>query len=113
DLKNKKPYSIPKTPKAKYVQHISSNNNNLWLGTFSNGLIKYNLKKNSYQQFSKSKENKNSISFNDVRDLIFDKNNNIWIATWGGGLNYFDTKNEKFSSYQFKENDTTSLSNKC
>lgn len=111
DLKNKKPYSIPKTPKAKYVQHISSNNNNLWLGTFSNGLIKYNLKKNSYQQFSKSKENKNSISFNDVRDLIFDKNNNIWIATWGGGLNYFDTKNEKFSSYQFKENDTTSLSN--
>ncbi|MEN8857385.1 MAG: two-component regulator propeller domain-containing protein, partial [Flavobacteriaceae bacterium] len=111
DLKNKKPYSIPKIKEAKYVQHISSNNNNLWLGTFSNGLINYNLKTKQYKQFVKSIENEKSLSFNDVRDLIFDKSNNIWIATWGGGLNYFDTKNEEFLSYQFKENDATSLSN--
>ncbi|PQJ79102.1 hybrid sensor histidine kinase/response regulator transcription factor [Polaribacter porphyrae] len=111
NLKKQKTYSIPKIPEIKYVQHISSNKNNLWLGTFSNGLIKYDFKTKKYQQFLKSVKNKKSISFNDVRDLIFDKKNNIWIATWGGGLNYFDTKKEEFTSYQFKENDTTSLSN--
>tara|TARA_R110002126_G_scaffold291752_1_gene456833 strand:+ start:649 stop:4656 length:4008 start_codon:yes stop_codon:yes gene_type:complete len=111
DLKKNKKYSIENNEIVKYVQHISSHQKKLWFGTFSNGLIKYDIEKKKYKQFLKSKDNLKSISFNDVRDLIFDDADNIWVATWGGGLNYFDTKKEEFISYQFKENDSNSLSN--
>ena len=95
---------------AKYIQHISiSKDSSLWIGTFSNGLIKYDFKKNSIKKYIYSIENKNSISFNNVRDLIFEENN-IWIATWGGGLNYFDSNNEKFTSYQYQESNKEGLS---
>ena len=111
DLKKNKKYPIENNEIVKYVQHISSHQKKLWFGTFSNGLIKYDIEKKKYKQFLNSKDNQKSLSFNDVRDLIFDDYNNIWVATWGGGLNCFDTKKEEFISYQFKEDDTNSLSN--
>ncbi|MEN3324985.1 two-component regulator propeller domain-containing protein [Mariniflexile soesokkakense] len=86
---------------GRYIQKITeTEDGNLWLGTFTNGLIKFNDKTENFKQYKLQFENQNSISFNDVRDIIEDKNNNLWIATWGGGLNYFNTKTENFISYR-------------
>jgi len=77
DLKKNKKYPIENNEIVKYVQHISSHQKKLWFGTFSNGLIKYDIEKKKYKQFLNSKDNQKSLSFNDVRDLIFDDYNNI------------------------------------
>lgn len=89
------------TIKGNYIQKITATKDGtLWLGTFKNGLVKFNENTNQFTQYKHRFENKSSISYDDVRDIIEDKNNRLWIATWGGGLNYFDPKTEKFISYR-------------
>lgn len=94
-----------------YIQYITESKNGIfWLGTFANGLLKFNATSKEFKQYKYASEDNNSISYNDVRDIIKDKHNNFWIATWGGGLNYFDTKTEKFSSFRENKNDENSIS---
>lgn len=111
DQKNNKTYTFKNLKKGKYIQHISTTANEIWMGTFASGLIKYNYKNNTTTQYLSAINNLESISFNDVRDLVFDKKNNLWIATWGGGLNYFNRKKNQFYAYKHNENDNGSLSN--
>jgi len=98
--------------KANYVQKITeTTDGTFWIGTFKNGLIKYNPKNEQFITYKHQFENKNSISFDDVRDIIEDKNNNLWIATWGGGLNYFNTKTEQFKAYRESATNFKSINN--
>lgn len=108
DYKTKK--ATKSSIEAKYIQHISIRNDKLlWIGTFSNGLIRYDIKNKSIKKYTSSVENENSISFNNVRDLLFDKDN-IWVATWGGGLNYFESQKEVFTSFRYNELEKNSIS---
>ena len=104
-LSNKVIYFNSKNPssslKANYIQKITQSKDGLfWLGTYKNGLIKFNRTTNQFSQFKHQFKNINSISFDDVRDIIEDENKNLWLATWGGGLNYFDTKTQKFIAFR-------------
>lgn len=69
-------------------------NNCLWLGTWNNGLIKFNLYSNSFKQFFYQPNKKGSISSNNTYRLLLDKKGTLWIGTWGGGLNRFNRKTE-------------------
>jgi len=97
--KNKKVnYYTNNTIGAKYIQKIfQTKDKSIWLGTFGNGLIRFNEKTKDITTHKNIFSNKQSISFNDVRDIVEDEKNNLWIATWGGGLNYFDRKANTFS----------------
>lgn len=98
--------------KGNYIQKITeTKDGTLWLGTFKNGLVKFNKKTDQFVQYRHKFENKSSISYDDVRDIIEDKDNNLWIATWGGGLNYFNTKTEKFISYRENAANTKTINN--
>lgn len=100
------------TIKGKYIQKIIATKDNcLWLGTFKNGLVKFNQNTNQFKQYKNDFKNKSSISYDDVRDIIEDKQHNLWIATWGGGLNYFDTKTEKFIHYRESSNNNKTINN--
>ncbi len=57
--------------------------NNLWLGSYFQGLQKYNTKTNVFTFF-------NSDYSKDIRSIVFDRNNNIWAATHGYGLAKFN-----------------------
>jgi hypothetical protein len=97
--------------KANYIQKIIETKEGLfWLGTFKNGLIKFDRKTKIFTQYKHESNDKNSISFDDVRDIIEDENNNLWLATWGGGLNYFDTKTQKFTAFR-EGADTKTINN--
>ena len=96
--------------KAKYIQKIiKTGSNTIWLGTFGNGLLKFNTMSKKVAKYSNVFDNEKSLSFDDVRDLIEDENNNLWIATWGGGLNYFDTKKQIFSRFYLPNNNLVSI----
>ena len=96
--------------KGNYIQKIKETKDGiLWLGTFKNGLIKFNRKTDQFIQYKHEFENKNTISYDDVRDIIEDENNNLWVATWGGGLNYFDISTEKFINYRESPNNNKTI----
>lgn len=86
---------------GEYVQFISKGEeDSYWIGTFSGGLINFDLKNKKFSRYLHDPLNDLSISYNDVRDIVKEKKGDLWIATWGGGLNYFDSKTKNFTSYK-------------
>lgn len=95
---------------GEYIQSIYQDTNGfLWLGTYANGLIRFNPQTKKIKTFKHSPNNPKSLSFNDVRGVVED-NGNLWIASWGGGLNYFDKKRNEFTAFRENIQDNTSIS---
>ncbi len=95
---------------ADYIQCIYQDKKELlWLGTYANGIIKFNPKTETFRVYRHNPKNSKSISFNDVRSIVED-NNDLWIASWGGGLNYFDRAKNEFTAFRENINDSTSIS---
>lgn len=59
----------------------------LWIGTWGNGLIKFDKKNNKGIHYYNDPDNPFSISSNRVTDLLIDNYDELWIATFGGGIN--------------------------
>ncbi|MCG8308545.1 MAG: response regulator [Cytophagales bacterium] len=97
---------------SEYVQYIGKRNNGqYWLGTYSNGLVSFNPKEKSLHQFRRI-DNENSISFNDVRDVVELSNGDLYVATWGGGLNFYNSNEGVWSvpiSKSYKINNIVDL----
>jgi signal transduction histidine kinase/ligand-binding sensor domain-containing protein len=74
--------------------------NNLWIGTFGAGLIKYNIRSKQISQFKHAANNPASISSNDIICFEIDQNNNLWLGT-RNGLCYFNSISEKATRYPF------------
>ncbi len=88
----------------------------LWLGTLSNGVIRFNKKNNDVRYFRNNPADPNSISNNNIRYILEDGNRNIWVGTLEG-LNRFNRKTNprtgqagSFIRYYHKEEDYNSLS---
>ena len=67
----------------------------LWIGTFSKGLNKYNLKTKSLTTYNKS-ANPASISENSVFSLCKDRTNQLWVGTLSG-LNLYNYATDNFT----------------
>ncbi|MFH2031937.1 MAG: two-component regulator propeller domain-containing protein [Bacteroidota bacterium] len=73
--------------------------NNLWIGTWLNGLFRYEPKEHSLHQYMPDTQDPNSISTTKITTIYEDGLGFIWIGTHSGGLNRFDKKSEKFVTY--------------
>ena len=93
----------------------------LWIGTWGNGLIKFDRKKGRGTHFHNDPNNPLSLSSDRIIDIISDRDNEIWIATFGGGLdklirdNFNGNEQSKvqsrnFMRYRSSENNKSSLS---
>ncbi|MDR8391577.1 ATP-binding protein [Aliifodinibius sp. S!AR15-10] len=70
--------------------------NNLWVGTTSSGLNRFNRESNSFKRFKDNTRNHTeSISENSVVDMLEDRHGRIWIATHSG-LNWYIPSENKF-----------------
>jgi PAS domain S-box-containing protein len=94
-------------PASTVFKGIDDGKGNVWLGT-NMGLIKLNKANFKFKVYQTDKNNSNSISSNDVRDIVIDSKGNLWLALIGGGLNYFDTQKEKFTNHILKSPETAS-----
>ena len=74
-------------------------NNNLWLGTKTEGLIIINLEDHSVTQYKNNPKEDNSIASNIIRDILRAEDGNVWLAT-DQGLVLFDEESEKFYTYK-------------
>ena len=93
----------------------------LWIGTWGNGLIKFDRKKGRGTHFHNDPNNPLSLSSDRVIDIISERNGNIWIATFGGGLNKLvrddfngndqsKVQSANFLRYRSSESNNSSLS---
>jgi len=93
----------------------------LWIGTWGNGIIKFDRKKENGKHICYDENNPTSLSSNRILDIISDTNGDIWIATFGGGLNKLlqdkstgknQSKSQTFNflRYTYNKNDKYTLS---
>jgi signal transduction histidine kinase/ligand-binding sensor domain-containing protein/DNA-binding response OmpR family regulator len=71
-------------------------NHCLWLGSWGDGLLQFNLLTKEFKKFAHDKNNPTSLSSNDAYRVLLDSKGVLWVGTWGGGLNKFDAKTSSF-----------------
>jgi len=84
--------------------------NSFWMATEENGLIHFDVQRNTIKTYLHEETNKNSIGSNLVRAIAFDQQNKVWVGGINGGLNLFDPATDQFSHYQNKAGNASSLS---
>jgi len=70
---------------------IEDNNHLLWMGTSNDGVIHYDLEKNSFV----TKPINGKLTNQCVNTLLLDKQNNVWVGL-AYGLNMYDNKNNQY-----------------
>ncbi|MDP3683422.1 MAG: two-component regulator propeller domain-containing protein, partial [Ignavibacteria bacterium] len=75
---------------------------NLWIGTWFDGLFLYDKKSQKFFQYLPDSKNSKSISSNKITCITEDSQGFIWIGTHSGGINKFDRSTGKFYRYSTK-----------
>lgn len=75
----------------------------MWFGLGNDGgLVKYNKETGEVKNYLSDDDNKNSLSFNNVRSISEDSDGNIWIGTQDG-LNKLNKNTEEFKVYLYSD----------
>ena len=75
----------------------------MWFGLGNDGgLVKYNKETGEVKNYLSDDDNKNSLSFNNVRSISEDSDGNIWIGTQDG-LNKLNKDTEEFKVYLYSD----------
>ncbi|MEJ2103547.1 MAG: two-component regulator propeller domain-containing protein [Ignavibacteriaceae bacterium] len=62
------------------------NSNNLWIGTYGQGLKELDITTNSLKSWNVANQNFNSPAYNYIKTILQDDKGMLWIGFWGGGL---------------------------
>lgn len=71
-------------------------NGNLWFGTYSFGLNRYDKKTNTFKHYLREENNPTSLPDNIITDIYKDLEGNLWIATYSGGLCKYNYEQNNF-----------------
>ena len=74
----------------------------LWIGTRSSGLLKFNTVTNDVQRYVNDRMNPDSISANSITDIFRDSDGTLWISTYHRGLNKLN-KNGVFTRIEYDQ----------
>ena len=75
---------------------------NLWVGTWLDGLFRYDKKAEKFSRYIPDANNPNSISANKITCVMEDSHGFIWIGTHSGGINKFEKSTGKFYRFSTK-----------
>jgi ligand-binding sensor domain-containing protein/two-component sensor histidine kinase len=65
----------------------------LWIGTWGNGVIRFDPVNKKAIHFYNKIDDKNTISFNRITRVLASRDGTIWIGTFGNGLNKIEFEN--------------------
>jgi hypothetical protein len=75
---------------------------NLWVGTWLDGLFRYDKYANTVSQYLPDSNQPYKISSNKITCITEDSQGYIWIGTHSGGINKFDKSSGRFYHYSQK-----------
>ncbi|SOD81469.1 hybrid sensor histidine kinase/response regulator [Spirosoma fluviale] len=90
---------------------MEARNGILWLGTFEDGLIRYNKQTGATTRYRANPAQPGQLNYHTITALWEDHAGNIWVGTEGGGINVFHPGQNKFTQYQYERQNPKSLSN--
>lgn len=89
---------------------LENSKGQIWIGSFGNGLYKFNPSNNTFTVYQKEDKNPDGkISSNRILSLSEDKKGNLWVAT-RNGINYYDSSSNTFTVYKHDPLDPKTIS---
>ena len=88
----------------------SGNNNDVWIGTYGNGLEHLDLNSKKIRSWGGNWFDSTNIANSYVRAVCKDKTGAVWIGMWGVGLNRLDPESGRISRWHHENNNPESLS---
>lgn len=89
------------TTNDKHIYYIyEDSERNLWFGTWSGGLNKYERSTGKFTYYVHDKNDSSSISSNSVMAIYEDQDKNLWVGTDDKGVNLLDRTTGKFKKYR-------------
>ncbi|VUD42222.1 putative diguanylate cyclase YedQ [Thalassocella blandensis] len=85
-------------------------NGDLLVGTWSNGLFRYNTKTQESRRYYPDNRDPESLNSPFVWRILRDRDNDLWIGTETGGLNRYVRETDSFEHYTADPNDPDSIS---
>lgn len=87
----------------------------LWLATFNSGILKVQLKNETFRYYQQNTLADNTLAHRDVSFPKITRDGSLWIGTWGGGLHYLSPEeaskaNPSYQRFFPVEGDSTSIS---
>jgi ligand-binding sensor domain-containing protein len=79
------------------VQCLEKMGDQLWMGTYGHGLIKFDPKKNAWKEYTFQKGPRGTTNI--VNAISIKDEDELWIASNGKGIGVFNIKTEKFNFY--------------
>jgi signal transduction histidine kinase/ligand-binding sensor domain-containing protein/CheY-like chemotaxis protein/HPt (histidine-containing phosphotransfer) domain-containing protein len=73
--------------------------NNLWIGSWGGGVLRYNQQTQQFSQYKHATELSNAISASRVQNIFEDQQGEIWLGTADAGLNKFNPESQDFTRY--------------
>ncbi|QEN03660.1 GGDEF domain-containing protein [Thiospirochaeta perfilievii] len=86
-----------------YTKIAEDKENNLWIGTYFNGLLKMDLDLKNIKHY-------NNLSDNLTREIVVRENGDIWIGT-NRGLNKYNPETNDFTHYFLDKTDIKGINN--
>ena len=83
--------------KGKAILDMEQDGNNLWVGTFRDGLYVFNMQSGKVTRHFKG--GPNDLSGPDIFCIKKDSKGMIWIGTNGQGINVYDPGNQRFTKF--------------
>jgi signal transduction histidine kinase/ligand-binding sensor domain-containing protein len=80
------------------IRAFAGSNNILWIATDGAGLISINTLNEDYSNYTQG-SSENSLAYNTIKSLYFDRDNNLWIGTYGKGINILSPYLKAFYSF--------------
>ena len=96
------------------ISYIFEDNNSfIWIGTYRNGLYRFNQSQNKFDHWKNNSDSTKVLSENFITSILEDDYKNIWVATYDGLNKYNPDNPEKpFTQfYNYSENTDTLRNN--
>lgn len=90
---------------------LQARNGIMWLGTFEEGLIRYDPTTGSSTRYRPNPTQAGQLNYPTITTLWEDRNGAIWMGTEGGGLNIYHPDKNWFTQYKHERQNPKSLSN--
>lgn len=92
------------------VWSLVEENNSLWIGTFGQGLKRFDLKSGKIEDWSLIYSLKNTETVPFIKSLFLDSKNNLWIGYWGSGIGRLNPSSGEYYIWNHISNNKHSLS---
>ncbi|MBK9096987.1 MAG: response regulator [bacterium] len=88
------------TDKKSITSLLKDRDDNIWVGTYGEGILIINQNSNSYQAYKKSDKNSSGIKGNFIHSIYEDSKGYIWICTGDAGIFIFDKNTNTFADLE-------------